>query len=121
MTGTISIVDLHVSCIIGIYPHERVEPQSLYLDLEFDTDFTSAAHTEDITHTVNYVQVSQVLTEFLQTQRFQLLETLAERSCQLVFQLWPAITRCRLTVKKPGALAEARHTAVTIERFHEAT
>ena len=37
--NTISIVDLEITCIIGIHPDERVKEQTLLLDIYLDVDF----------------------------------------------------------------------------------
>jgi dihydroneopterin aldolase len=116
MLGTISIADLEVCCIVGILAHEREREQLIFLDIELDRDFTDAARTEDIEHTVNYAELSELLDAWIREQKFRLIETMAERSCALLFERWPEIQRIKLTVKKPNAIAAARHTAVSVER-----
>ena len=37
--NTISLVDLEISCIIGIHPDERIQEQNLFLDINLDIDF----------------------------------------------------------------------------------
>lgn len=117
MKGTIHIVDLSILCIVGVLSHEREIPQSILLDVEIDLDLAPAVASQDVADTVDYATVARALTGFIREQRFFLVEALAEGACALVLERWPAVTRCKLTAKKPGALEEARHIAVVVERF----
>ena len=49
----------------------------------------------------------------------QLIETLAEQGCQLIFQTWPIVQRCYIKVKKPAAVPQARYAAVSVNRFRK--
>ena len=117
MLGTVFVQDLKITCIVGIYPKERELLQNLFLDVEFDLDFGDAETTEDVSHTVDYAEVSNLLESWVQEQKFQLIETLAERGCTLIFNRWPSIQRCKIKVKKPGAVPQAQYAAVMVERF----
>lgn len=114
--GIIAVQDLKVRCIVGVNPHERKVEQDLFLDLRIETDFAEAARTDQLAHTVDYTAMAALLTEFIRREKFLLIETLAERACALLCAEWPQIRRCRVTIKKPGALPGARHAAVTAER-----
>ena len=54
MIGTIGIEELRISCIIGIFPQERVQEQELILDLEFELDFSKMVQEQNIDDTVDY-------------------------------------------------------------------
>ena len=114
--GIIAVQDLKVRCIVGVNPHERKVEQDLFLDLRIETDFAEAARTDQLAHTVDYVAMAGLLTEFIRREKFKLIETLAERACALLCSEWPQIRRCRVTIKKPGALPQARYAAVTAEK-----
>ena len=53
MTSTIEIEQLKISCIVGIYPHEREHEQTLILDLRLEHDFADAARTQEIAKTMD--------------------------------------------------------------------
>lgn len=118
--GTILIADLEVRCIVGILDRERVEPQPLYLDLEMDHDFGPAAETEDVSTTVNYAEVSQVLAELIQRRKYWLIETLAVEGCAMLLDKYPGLHRVKITVKKPEAVAETRYVGVVFEQRRSA-
>ena len=114
--GTIKVADLRVTCIVGILPHERENEQDLLVDVELGHDFGAPADTEDVTTTVDYAEVSEVLTDWIRERRFQLIETMAVEGCDLILDRWPGVTRVKLTIKKPDAVEAAAHTAVSFEK-----
>ena len=102
----ISISNLQLECIVGIFAHERARPQPLRIDIEMEVDVRAAARTESCATTIDYVAVAEqvrgppceargsrsepprrILTPLLLAQqtrfvmeagRFQLLETAAQ-------------------------------------------
>ena len=114
--GVLRIEDLKIRCIVGVYTHERKVEQDLFVDLRLELDFTEAARTDQIGHTLDYTRLAALLEEWMRREKFQLIETLAERSCVLITEAFPEVRRCRVTIKKPGALAAARFASVSAER-----
>ncbi len=98
----IRIKDLRVVCIVGVYPHERDEPQPLTLDVEMELDTGPAGETQRLRRSVDYAAIASQLAFLLESCRFHLLETAAH-----------ALTRFLLA---PPALGEerARVQAVTL-------
>lgn len=113
--GFMDIHDLKVRCIVGILTHERKSEQDLFVDVRLGFDFSEAARTEQIALTIDYTRLVAMLEEWMQREKFQLIETLAERACILITSEWPQIRLCRVTIKKPGALPKARYASVTSE------
>ena len=111
----IFIRDLRIETVIGIYEWERQINQIVSLDLEMATDIRRAAATDSIEDTLNYKAVAKRLIEFVSGSRFLLVETLAERSADLVLSEFN-ISWLRLTLSKPGALRGARDVGIIIER-----
>ncbi|WP_148253553.1 dihydroneopterin aldolase [Aidingimonas lacisalsi] len=106
---------LGVETVIGVYDWERNIRQRLVLDLEMATDITSAATTDDLDKTLNYAAISEHITRFADSHSFSLVETFAERLCETLRQEYD-IEWLRLTVRKPGAIANADAVGVRIER-----
>jgi dihydroneopterin aldolase len=62
MTPTLSLVDLELLCHIGVPKEERAHPQKLLCTAIFPVpDFKKAAQTDNLEHTVNYFDLSQLL------------------------------------------------------------
>ena len=115
MLGTVYVQDLKITCIVGIYPKERELLQNLFLDVEFDLDFGDAENTEDVSHTVDYAEVSNLLESWVQDEKFQLIETLAERAAPSFSTNGqdPALQ----DQGQSGAVPQAQYAAVMVERF----
>jgi dihydroneopterin aldolase len=109
------IEDLRIHCIVGVYKHERKVEQDLFVDVRLEFDFSEAARTDHIDHTLDYTRLAGMLEEWMKREKFQLIETLAERACVLITEGFPQVRHCRVTIKKPGALADARFASVTSE------
>jgi dihydroneopterin aldolase len=115
VTSLIEIEQLEITCIVGIYPHEREQEQTLLVDLRMEHDFADAARTQEIARTVNYAEVAQTLTSWVREQRALLLENLAVGACELVLERWSGVNAVRIKVMKPAAIETAKHAAVTFE------
>jgi dihydroneopterin aldolase len=110
----IFIRDLEIYTIIGVLPHERIEKQPLVINLEIATNITIAATTEKLSDTIDYIAVVQRISEFMSNSQFQLLETLAEKTAQLILNEFK-IVWLRLEIIKPRVLAPAK-IGLIIER-----
>lgn len=111
----IFIRNLTVETIIGIYDHERVTPQRVMLELEMSADIAQAASSDDIESTLNYKTLSETLIDFLESSRFLLIETMAERVTEIIRQDF-GVQWVKLTLHKPDALPGDIDVGVIIER-----
>ena len=115
MDDRIYIRDLRFETVIGLYGWERQVRQVVSMDLDLAIDVRHAALTDDIAHSANYKTIAKRLIEMAQNNRFQLVETLAERAATLVMEEF-GIKWVRVGVSKPGALRFAGSVGVIIER-----
>jgi 7,8-dihydroneopterin aldolase/epimerase/oxygenase len=112
---TVFIRGLRIETIIGIYDWERRVKQSIVLDVEMATDIRKAAASHNVSDTLDYHAIALRLTTFIQEQKFQLLETLAEHCAELLQREFK-IAWLRLCVTKPTAVLSAHGVGVQIER-----
>jgi len=112
---TIRIHALEVEAIIGHYDWERRVPRTLTLDVELSLDVARAARRDQLGDSVDYDAVAKSITTFVRDSRFTLIETLAERLAAVLLKEF-GISRVKLTVHKPAALAAAKNVSVSIER-----
>ena len=111
---TIHIHDLEVSYRVGVPDEERAHPQRLLLDLHLHLDFRPAAATDDLTKTINYFAVTQLLLKFGDGREWRLIEKLAEDVASTILaQFHP--THIRVEVKK-FIIPETKYISVAIER-----
>ena len=109
------IRDLQIDTIIGVNDWEREVRQTVSLDLEMAIDITGAAHSDDITDTVDYKAVAKRVIAFAEGTEFLLVEGMAERISDLVRGEF-GVKWLRLRLGKPGAVTGAADVGVVIER-----
>ncbi len=107
--------ELRVETVIGIYDWERRIRQPVIIDLQMAADVSRAAATDNIDDTLNYKAVAKRLVAFIEGSQFQLVETLAERTAEIVMNEFH-VPWLRLEVNKKGAVRGARDVGVIIER-----
>lgn len=113
----IFIEELRVDCIVGIYAHERKQPQSLIVDLELGLDTAEAAYTGRIAATCDYARVADEVATLLDFRRYKLLEMAAEELAAMLFGVHPMLADLRIRMHKPEALrGRARAAGVEISR-----
>ena len=84
-------------------------------DVEMAWDTRQAAITDDVQYTLNYAEISEFIIDYVQSKPFFLIERVAnEVADQLQRQF--NISRLRLKLSKPKAVAQANNVGVIIER-----
>lgn len=111
----IYLKDLRIDTIIGVYDWERRTRQTIILDVEIAADISKAAKSDAIEDTLNYKAVAKRLISFVENSEFHLVETLAERTAEILLNDFN-ITWLRLSVNKQGAVRGVRDVGVIIER-----
>jgi len=111
----ISIEGLAVETIIGVHDWEREQKQTVMIDLQLFTSIDAAARSDDIAHAIGYGDVARCATEFVESSRFKLVESLASALSEHLFHRF-AVTKLNVTVSKPGAVRNADNVSVSIER-----
>ncbi|MDQ1362714.1 MAG: 7,8-dihydroneopterin aldolase/epimerase/oxygenase [Pseudomonadota bacterium] len=112
------IRDLRIETVIGVYDWERKIRQTVSIDLEMGTDIRLAAQSDHIQDTLDYKAVAKRLIQFVGDSEFQLVETLAQRSADIILEEFN-VPWLRLRLAKPGAVTGAQDVGVLIERSRE--
>ena len=106
---------LECHCVIGFIDWERRVQQKVVLDLEFPTNCTGAAASDEVSDTVDYKRVAKRVLTWVGESQFQLIETLAHRLALLLLEEF-ALEWVRVSLNKPGAIRHSRDIGVSIER-----
>ena len=114
LMGTLFIRSLPIDCIIGIHPFERASRQRLLVSLTLSADFGPAAEQDEIEHALDYTALAARIEGFARNGRFKLIETLAERLADELFEA--PIENLELEVVKPAALEQTREVGVRTVR-----
>ena len=112
----INIHQLKTETLIGVYPEERNNPQTLLWDIELEIDSNPGKQSDNLQDTLDYASVCRAIIDFAKQTRYQLLETLAEKTADLLLFKFKLV-RCKITIhKKPFDLPEVERVAFSIER-----
>jgi FolB domain-containing protein len=114
----IRIEDLHLRCIIGIYPEERDKKQDVLLQITLHADLSRACESDDVNDTVDYKALKNSIVEHVESSAYLLIERLASSVAALCLAQ-PRVERVDVRVDKPGALRFARNVSVELSRAHD--
>jgi dihydroneopterin aldolase len=95
------VTGLKVQAEIGVYRHEIGRVQPLIIDVELDVPTAGAAR---LSETLNYETILQAAQDIAHGGHIELVETFAERLAHACLAD-PRVTRARVRVEKPLALA----------------
>lgn len=115
---TITIRDLALRTIIGIYPEERKEKQDILVNITLEVDLKKAGTSDNITDTVDYKTLKKEIVKMVDKSAYNLIESLAENIATICLTE-KKVNRALITIDKPGALRFARSVAVTVDRKQE--
>ena len=115
--NTISIVDLEITCIIGILPNERVKEQTLLLDIYLDVDFGGSNIADDINETIDYTKIADMATQLGSSKKYNLIESFCHDLNNLFLDTFKIIQQSKITVKKPNAIPKAKYAAYTMKKI----
>ena len=111
MSPTLSLVDLKLLCRVGVPDQERAKPQKLLCTVTVPVpDLKKAAQTDNIQHTLNYFNLSQLLRKTAQAKERKLIETLASDLAAVTFQHFPS-PWIEIEIKK-FIIPETRHISI---------
>ncbi|MCC6809491.1 MAG: dihydroneopterin aldolase [Deltaproteobacteria bacterium] len=118
----LSLTNMRVDCIVGVFANERQTPQPVELSLGLFLDTRAAATNSRIRETVDYARLAGELRFLLVASRFMLLESAAEAVAAYVLAPpsvdvpRPQVQRVEVKLVKPQALAGAGIPAIEIVR-----
>lgn len=112
---TIFLHELKVETTIGIWEWERKIRQVVSIDLEMGADVRSAAEKDEVDSTLNYKAVAKRVQQFVSESEYQLVETLAEKTAELVLGEFD-VPWIQVRISKPKAISGANDVGVLIFR-----
>lgn len=109
----LEIQGLHVKTRIGICPWEQNVLQSLLVDISIPSDFTAC--NDNLANTIDYAQLCEQVTTYLELNRFQLIETVGQQLIELIQREFK-VSKLTLRISKPHAIKNASNVSVTFTR-----
>ena len=107
--------DFKAKTLIGIYPWERIVPQTIQLDLEIALSTSRACQSDKIEDALDYALIIERINEILANRHFSLLEALAEHIAQTILSEFQS-PWVKISVAKLGIIRGVKKLGVCIER-----
>jgi 7,8-dihydroneopterin aldolase/epimerase/oxygenase len=105
------IEGLRIETRIGVHAWEKKINQVLLLDIKIPRDFSQ---TEDsLTHTIDYDALCQHVTELVESNHFNLIETVAQQALTSIQKTFN-IQNLTIRVSKPHAINNAKNISIEI-------
>jgi dihydroneopterin aldolase len=115
MTQKIRIRGLRVYGYHGVMEHERDQGQYFIVDATIKVDAQRASSTDDISNTVSYAEIAQLIAENVRNNPVNLLETLSQRLAdEILFAASPWAKKVKVTVSKPDAPIDLYFDTVSV-------
>lgn len=94
------IENLCFACIVGILDFERVTPQDVILDVEFEYEYKSKF--------INYAEVAELVKFHMQEEKFELLEEALLSLFELLKNHYKNISTLFIKITKPSILPDCQ-------------
>lgn len=107
--------DLELMALIGIYDHEKRDPQRIIVNIDLSVKEGEGPKDDDISHVVSYEIVVKKVEAIIAEGHTNLVETLCEKIAASCLKD-RRVVAARVRVEKPDIIKNARSVGVEIER-----
>lgn len=117
MTNKISVNGIRCYAYHGCLEHEATIGGNFIVDIDIETDFEEAADTDDLSKTVDYVEVYNIVKQQMNI-RSKLIEVVAKRICDTLLKNIQRIQTVEVKVTKlnPPINGDVEKVSVQIKR-----
>jgi len=117
MADRIELRGLRLMGVHGALPEEQGRPQPFEADLDVEADLAPAARSDDLSDTVDYAALVEAMARVVDSERYALLESLAERMAE-VAMADERVRSVTVAIRKlrPPVVADLRTAGVSITR-----
>ena len=99
----IEIRDLEIFANHGVFPEETALGQKFVVSAVMYTETRPAGLTDELSASINYGEVSHMITDFLQKNTYKLLEAAVENLAGTLLLSLPLLKKITLRIEKPWA------------------
>lgn len=100
---SIKIKNLEVYANHGVLSEENNLGQKFYVSAELFLNFGKAVEKDDINFSVNYSDVCNIITKYMQENTFNLIESAANNLIFEIMDIYPIVDEIIIELKKPWA------------------
>ena len=103
MKTVLFIDNLEVFANHGLFEEENKLGQKFIFDIECELNYKEAMFSDEMTDSISYADIAEVVVKTATTNTFNLLERLAGEILKNIFTEFPQIDNIKLKINKPGA------------------
>ena len=103
MKTVLFIDNLEVFANHGLFEEENKLGQKFIFDIECELNYKKAMFSDEMTDSISYADIAEVVVKTATTNTFNLLERLAGEILKNIFTEFPQIDNIKLKINKPGA------------------
>ena len=111
----IAINRLELNAYVGCYKEEQEARQPLFATIELACGTKKAGRSDDLSMTIDYDALVQIVKSEIESRRFNLIEAVAETVADICLGI-PKVERAQVKIEKPNALRNAASASVIITR-----
>ncbi|MFY9113750.1 MAG: dihydroneopterin aldolase [Dethiobacteria bacterium] len=98
--GKIRLNKLSFYAYHGVLPEEKERGQEFLVSVELDTDLKGISRRDNLKDTIDYVNISLSIKEIMQKERYDLIESVADRLAGELIKI-ERVNHVTVTVEKP--------------------
>lgn len=102
-TDKIIMKDMAFFAYHGVMKEERALGQKFIVSIELSLSLKEAGKTDDISKTVSYAEVYDLVKELVENVKFMLLEALSENIASIILKDFQMVSEVSVEIKKPEA------------------
>jgi dihydroneopterin aldolase len=110
------IRDLMLTALIGVYRHEKENPQPIRINLDLAVKENLAANKDRLTEVVSYEDIADGVRKLVAIGHVNLVETLAQQIADMCFN-HQRVQAVRVRIEKLAVFEDAASAGVEIERY----
>ena len=103
MKTVLFIDNLEVFANHGLFEEENKLGQKFIFDIECELNYKEAMFSDEMTDSISYADIAEVVVKTATTNTFNLLERLAGEILKNIFTEFSQIENIKLKINKPGA------------------
>ena len=113
LTKTIFLHKLEILCSVGVYEHEHINPQRIFVDAEVKLLIDHPPRKDKIEETLNYDLIYSGVKKIVQSRHFNLVETLTHLIFEYLSNL-KGVGGVRVSVSKPDIYKDCEEVGYKI-------
>lgn len=114
---TIRLNNIRIHAFHGAIPTENIVGADYLVNVEVKADWGDAAKNDDLTKTINYAEINDIVREEMRKQRI-LIETVAESIVDRILQTFSLVEEAEVSVAKlnPPMTGEIESAEVSVKK-----